>query len=90
LQWIFQVFCLSIKDEEEKVLSDRHPRCLVHIEEAKFKVSGHMIWENSTVVCDETILNYNAEVAEIQVGNRFFFCHKSKPTSSLESLSSPV
>ena len=40
--------------------------CLVHIEEAKFKVSGHMIWENSTVICDETIFNYNAEVAEIQ------------------------
>jgi plexin A len=40
--------------------------CLVHIEEAKFKVSGRMVWENSTVVCDETIFNYNAEVAEIQ------------------------
>ncbi len=40
--------------------------CLVHIEEAKFKVSARMIWENSTVICDETTFKYNAEVAEIQ------------------------
>jgi len=40
--------------------------CLVHIEEAKFKVSARMIWENYTVVCEETIFNYNAETTEIQ------------------------
>ncbi len=38
--------------------------CLVHIEEAKFKVSAHMIWENATVVCDETVFNYNAPLEE--------------------------
>jgi plexin A len=39
--------------------------CLVHIEEAKFKVSARMSWENATVICDETMFNYNAPVAEL-------------------------
>lgn len=40
--------------------------CLVHIEEAKFKVSAQMFWDNATIVCDETLFNYNAPLAEIQ------------------------
>ena len=39
--------------------------CLVRIEEAKFKVSARMIWENTTVICDETLFNYNAPVEEM-------------------------
>ena len=39
--------------------------CLVKIEEAKFKVSARMIWENTTIICDETTLNYNAPVEEV-------------------------
>lgn len=39
--------------------------CLVKIEEAKFKVSARMLWENQTVICDETTLNYNANVEEV-------------------------
>ena len=40
--------------------------CMVHIEEAKFKVPARMVWENSTVVCDETIFNYNAPLEQIE------------------------
>lgn len=40
--------------------------CLVHIEEAKFKVSAKMVWENATIICDETVFNYNAPVEETQ------------------------
>lgn len=39
--------------------------CLVKIEEAKFKVSARMIWDNTTIICDETTLNYNAPVEEV-------------------------
>ena len=39
--------------------------CLVHIEEAKFKVSAKMVWENTTVICDETVFNYNAPVEQM-------------------------
>ena len=39
--------------------------CLIKIEEAKFKVSARMVWENTTVICDETTLNYNAPVEEV-------------------------
>ena len=39
--------------------------CLVHIEEAKFKLSARMVWENATVICDETLFNYNAPVEEM-------------------------
>ena len=39
--------------------------CLVHIEEAKFKVSARMVWENTTVICDETVFNYNAPDEEM-------------------------
>lgn len=38
--------------------------CLVHIEEAKFKVSAQMVWENATVICDETLYNYNSHEEE--------------------------
>jgi len=40
--------------------------CMVQIEEAKLKVSARMIWENSTVVCDETVYNYNAAKEQIE------------------------
>ena len=39
--------------------------CMVHIEEAKFKVSAKMIWENSTVICDQSVFNYNAQKEQI-------------------------
>ena len=39
--------------------------CLVHIEEAKFKVSARMVWENTTVICDKTVFNYNAPDEEM-------------------------
>ena len=40
--------------------------CLVHIEEAKFKLSARMIWENATVICDETLFNYNSPQEEMK------------------------
>ena len=40
--------------------------CLVHIEEAKFKLSARMIWENATVICDQTLFNYNSPVEEMK------------------------
>ena len=38
---------------------------MVHIEEGKFKVSARMNWETSTVICDQTVYNYNANEEKI-------------------------
>ena len=39
--------------------------CMVHIEEGKFKVSARMNWETLTVICDQTVYNYNANERQI-------------------------
>ena len=47
--------------------------CLVHVEGAKFKVPAKMNWDNATLVCDETIFNYNAPLEQIEAQVRQCF-----------------